>query len=479
MTTRESSPPRCRWGTLSSRSNLYWVVFTLVVLFVAAAAAWAQELEISVSPSPVGSGARAAGMADAFVAIADDATAASWNPAGLIQLERPEIAIVGAYNSFYEEFGAPYHDEIEGWNHEDDLSLNFLSATYPLPVLIAGRNAVVGLYYQHKYDFSRDFRFEYNTSSVSLQGTVLNRFLDMDFQQSGSLSTITPAFAMEVTHRLSLGIAVNLWRSSFLAENGWEQHLRTETFAVAGGIYSLAGTDTREEYRDVRGENVTLGLLWSINDRWSLGARYDSAWTAKADYRRERSRWQLDFPWVGGSSFSLIPEVVQEPRDIRFPSTIALGAACRVNDKLTLSCDVSRTDWNDFWYRGRSGNRISLVSAANLDALLFAPEFEPTYTVRFGTEYVFVPKHPEETFNRIWTLRGGMFYDQEPATNEPDNFWGAALGLGLLANQRVNVDLAYQCRYGHDVNSDFVRGIRGFNEDVFQHRFLVSTVIYF
>ena len=38
---------------------------------------YAQELELPISPTPVGSGARAAGMADAFVAIADDATAAS------------------------------------------------------------------------------------------------------------------------------------------------------------------------------------------------------------------------------------------------------------------------------------------------------------------------------------------------------------------------------------------------------------------
>ena len=47
--------------------------------------------------SPVGSGARALGMGSAFIAIADDATAASWNPGGLIQLDRPEISVVGDY----------------------------------------------------------------------------------------------------------------------------------------------------------------------------------------------------------------------------------------------------------------------------------------------------------------------------------------------------------------------------------------------
>ena len=41
-----------------------------------------------------GSGARAAGMANAFIAVSDDGTAASWNPAGLGQLRKPELSVV-------------------------------------------------------------------------------------------------------------------------------------------------------------------------------------------------------------------------------------------------------------------------------------------------------------------------------------------------------------------------------------------------
>ena len=48
----------------------------------------------------LGSGARAFGMGGAFLARADDATAASWNPAGLSYLRRPEFTVVGARNSF-------------------------------------------------------------------------------------------------------------------------------------------------------------------------------------------------------------------------------------------------------------------------------------------------------------------------------------------------------------------------------------------
>src|SRR5438128_11075581 len=55
------------------------------------------SLNFATSPSPVGSGARAVGKGTAFIGVADDATAASHNPGGLVQLERPEVSIVGSY----------------------------------------------------------------------------------------------------------------------------------------------------------------------------------------------------------------------------------------------------------------------------------------------------------------------------------------------------------------------------------------------
>src|SRR5438128_132046 len=45
--------------------------------------------------APVGAGARAMGMGGAFIAIADDATAASWNPAGLALLDRAQVSFAG------------------------------------------------------------------------------------------------------------------------------------------------------------------------------------------------------------------------------------------------------------------------------------------------------------------------------------------------------------------------------------------------
>ena len=65
--------------------DVWLVVAVFAALPVAAAA--------QSSLNRPGSGARAAGMGNAFIAVSDDGTAASWNPAGLSQLRKPELSL--------------------------------------------------------------------------------------------------------------------------------------------------------------------------------------------------------------------------------------------------------------------------------------------------------------------------------------------------------------------------------------------------
>ena len=60
----------------------------------------AQQAVVPLQLSFSDPGARSAGLGGAFVALADDATAAFANPAGLVQLLKPEISI-----------------EVRSWNH--------------------------------------------------------------------------------------------------------------------------------------------------------------------------------------------------------------------------------------------------------------------------------------------------------------------------------------------------------------------------
>lgn len=447
-------------------------LLSVFVLCLACTSATAQDLDIAVSPSLVGSGARAAGMADAFVATADDATAASWNPAGLVQVERPEMSIVASFNAINEEFFAHAHNEVDSNHNDYNYGLNYASLTYPFLMPGLGRNCSVAISYQRKYDFSRDFDLDYDSLTMQ-QGTSIGRYISMDFQQNGGLSAVTPAFAIEVTPTFSVGASLNLWTSTPFANNSWRQRLRIDGLYTVGPLESEVSTTTHETYKDFEGENVVLGVLWNVTPRWTLGARYDTAFTGDARYRFSETRIQ--------DGTSMPPAIASESRDIRFPSSYALGASCRANERLTLTLDVTRTErWKDFFYETEAGERFSLIDASRLNgAGTKRTHFDATHTIRFGTEYVFIPEHLDESIDYLWTLRGGMFYDQEPAGGSPDNFYGIAVGCGLLTHQRINYDIAYQLRYGHNVNEDLIQGIDGFKEDIFQHRILLSAIIYF
>jgi long-subunit fatty acid transport protein len=450
---------------------------------------------IPPTPVPVGSGARAAGMSNAFVAIADDATAASWNPAGLVQLERPEFSIVGSLFRLHDRFSATGNPAFGGDNRDDTFDLNFLSVAAPLPFTIMNRNATVSLSYQRKFDFNRSFDASLASGSLApfTPPLAIGQFSRLQFDQQGGLSAVSTAFAMELTRELSIGVAFNFWRSTFLSDNEWSQHTRTRGLTVIGPSAFLSGGISREEYNDFRGENFTVGLLWKTNPRWSLGLRYDSAFTARANYTSFDMEIRIN-PLVAGLNPGFSLDRRTERRRIRIPDTWALGVAYRANDRFTVAMDVSRTDWNDFLVRDSRGRKSSLVDGADLSDRRRRTDIDPAYTVRLGAEYVFIPREPGIDLPRLWTLRGGLTYEEEPASNRstrstrdyfrrgegsPDRFYGASLGIGLLLGQRVNIDLAYQLRYGPGVNRDLDPGASGFDDDELRHRVFLSTVIYF
>ena len=104
----------------------------------------------------LGAGARAMGLGGAFIAVADDATAVSFNPAGLAQLLQPEVSFVARgtqRNVSYQDFATTglgrslaVSDTVTGSTRFDPL---FASVTAPLRV--GGRNLVLQLSVQRAF----------------------------------------------------------------------------------------------------------------------------------------------------------------------------------------------------------------------------------------------------------------------------------------------------------------------------------------
>ncbi|HOZ48321.1 MAG TPA: outer membrane protein transport protein [Candidatus Hydrogenedentes bacterium] len=457
-----------------------------------APAGWGQ-IQINSSPNLVGSGARALGMGGAFIAVADDATAASWNPGGLTQLERPEISAVYSFKWLGEEFAhTTFIAPKTGYEvHLDDF--NYLSVAYPFKRTIAGRNFVLSLNYQHKFDFDRAFQFQARSPLTALGGGLFyHTNYDIRYKQEGSLSALSPAFGFEITNKLSCGLVANLWDSDLISSNGWESYTEGRVWGhLNSGLGGIGRLSTYEEYENFQGTNYTVGLLYKPMERLSLGAVYHAGFKAHVDYTRRYTSLNYPFP-----VFNIVFPTYRSRLEIEFPQAYGLGAAYRFADeKLTLSLDVTRRDWDDFVQTddqlGGRG-RISPITGLRKD---MSPH-DPTYSVRLGAEYVFVDAtKPVQNF--LPSLRGGLFYDPEPASGRKqflwwvkdgdgkvDDYYGVTLGAGVLIKNRVNIDAVYQYRWGSDVRSETIRTPNriiesGFKTDVDQHAAYVSTVIYF
>ncbi|MGH9221349.1 MAG: hypothetical protein ACRD1W_18735, partial [Vicinamibacterales bacterium] len=73
-------------------------------LMLASGAQAQSSLQVPIQFDFLNPSARSLAMGGAFVGLADDATAALVNPAGLIELTLPEVSVEGRYRSFQHPF---------------------------------------------------------------------------------------------------------------------------------------------------------------------------------------------------------------------------------------------------------------------------------------------------------------------------------------------------------------------------------------
>ena len=416
-----------------------------------------QRLEIPSSPNPVGSGARALGMGGAFIAVADDATAASWNPGGLIQLETPEVSIVGA--SFYRiednEFGT--NPEASGDQSVCEVDVNYFSIAYPFTVF--EKNMIVSLNYQYLYDFTRDWEYPL------LQGTAnlaLNR--NIHYEQDGGLSAIGLAYCIQVLPKLSFGFTLNLWED-WLGDNGWEQ-INKEIgtgFHIPTATAFTFDSFSRDCY-SFSGFNANIGILWNITGKLTMGAVFKTPFTADLEheslftYSIRSAVPALNSDYSGGFT---------KDEELDMPMSYGIGFAYRFSDELTVAADVYRTEWQDFILTDSEGNETSPISGAKKNE----SDIDPTHQVRIGAEYLFIGK------KYVVPLRGGVFYDPAPAEGNPDNYFGLSLGSGIAVGRFI-FDIAYQFRFGNDVGESILEHME-FSQDIYEHTVYLSLIVHF
>lgn len=318
--------------------------FILLMTAFTVSSAWGQivqTVEISSSPNPVGSGARALGMGGAFIGVADDATAASWNPAGLIQLETPEISIVGAYNHREEDTTYQAFPEASGPQDVSLCEVNYLSVAYPFTAF--NKNMIVSLNYQHLYDFNKKVNYSYGYTDTT--GPPLTLHNNINYDQEGAFKAISPAIAVQITPCLSLGMTLNLWDHG-LFDNKWESKYRSFGDGTFVGFPFNVNTRIDETYEmdglrmDLldpfhwHNANYNLGLMWNINSMLTFGAVFKSPFEARLnhDYHFDS---RITFPTSPASNSH--NEINRSEKVILdMPMSYGLGLAFRISDSFTI-----------------------------------------------------------------------------------------------------------------------------------------------
>ena len=395
-----------------------------LVLTLAAAPAAPQVL-IPLTRS--GSGARAAGMANAFVALSDDGTAASWNPAGLAQLRNAELSFVYGVNERGLLFtGERSPDDRFVFTNRDieyaTSSPDF--ASLALPFQVARRPVTVQLGWQRLYPLEGRLQGETVRIPVDPADGQPTRISASD-EFTGQIDLVSLSAAVRLTGRISLGGSLNTWRGKWTSRD-----------AIAepdGGDFVSAFT--REQ---VRGHNFTGGLLLTF-PAWNAGLVYHSPFLS--DYERrtdvESSQAPPTSVGTGGSA------------RLRFPRNLAVGVAWRPAVHWTLAVDVNHDQWTELVVdrvRGAPG------PFNFFDGL--PPELSltrDTLALSLGAEHLF----PRESF--VVPLRFGFAWEpqgaMDPLTRDPVEYFLLSAGSGYNTN-RLKFDLGVQYRWASFTASD-------------------------
>ena len=376
--------------------------------------------------SIIGAGARAAGMGGAFTALADDASAASFNPAGLALLIKPEVSAVWAGRRLErEDVNVLGLDPVSPIRYEDTegrfdtTDLSFASFTVPLEVW--RRNLCIQLSYHRLIDFTQasDRRF----LGVREAGGPVDVHQKID--QQGSISTFSLAGAYQLTPRVSFGTSMNRWRGQ------WD----FSSFNEFWDFQTPAGARLRiTQATNVEGWNWNFGILLRY-PRVNLGFVYRTPFNVNLRYRASVAS---NFLPAGEPSGEMLP--------MRWPSSWTAGVALKPTDTWRITVDYSRYHWSKMEIRGveieDEDGRIR-IGAVNFFDL--TPTAETTTddsgNWHFGSEVtVFAGRTPVQ-------LRVGYFQDQQPqglASLERGRLdegftTGAGVKLGSVA-----IDFAYQ-----------------------------------
>jgi hypothetical protein len=370
-----------------------WAALTLLL----APAAAAQEPRPTPTPIPpreqdeldfgrlslsIGSGARAFGMGGAFLARPDDATAASWNPAGLSYLRLPEVSLVGLFNSQNRASRTVTEGEILR-DHVEGTGPDFASMALPVNLGLVSGAVQLSLQRVIPYGGERTIEDVRDPPKV-IHGT-------------GGFDVLALGTGLKVNRWVRVGVTVNRWFNGYQQERerlGRRRSIQEVDFSISG--YSVNG-----------------GLIVHPLESLNLGVVAKTRMKADVDLFRSR----MDFVTDPGQ-----PDIVttnsfrSDEVQLDLPGALGFGVSWRPSSPLTLSADYTQTYWSrarvlQFFTLPPGVSTMEPQQAEVFPSLPFPTVVDQaqsdTKEWRVGVEYVLIPGRLKIP------LRAGYFQAQQ------------------------------------------------------------------
>jgi long-chain fatty acid transport protein len=418
----------------------------LVMAPLSASAQTGQTAQIPLQFDFLNPGARSLGLGSAFIAVADDATSAFTNPAGLTLLPKPEASL----ELRYRRLDTPY------------LTGGRLSGA----VTNAGIDRIAG----PSYDLSRDsafrpyyFSFVYPIRRLSLAAyrhelaLQTNSFLSQGpFQQiqiAGSpvsirnaglaadrdikLDNYGAAVSYRASEHLSLGLGLSVYQ--FRIDSSFGTLGRTnvlDIFSPSDIATRGAGPTTTQDGSDTKAA-VNVGALVTANRKFRVGFVY-------------RQGTSFDFEQV-----NTIPgnSPVRRSGHFQTPNVFGAGARIQPTERLSFAVDYDRVEYSrlktDFIAFQVDPTVISSVSVPDANE------------VHIGGEYTFAGARAKPS------IRAGLWYDPKHSveynsqgiTGSQDEFLRAVFPGGkdvwhYCAGLGVPVSSAFEFNVGTDLTKE-------------------------
>lgn len=418
-----------------------FLVLASASVLVTGAPAYAQSGQTAQIPLQfdfLNPGARSLGLGSSFVAIADDATSAFTNPAGLTSIVRREVSaelrfrrldtayLVGGRlsgtvttNGVDDVVGPLY-----GISRDQSVRPYFLSFVYPMRrwSFAAYRHELV----RQVNDFFSDGAFR----QVILDGTlVINNARDLGLmgQRQITIDNYGASVGFRLSDRVSLGAGVALYRfelqTDFASLTFPAGQFEPADPATAG----LSSTNAQSGLDLQPGVNV--GMLFTVNSKVRVGAVYRSGVTFHFD--------QEDV--VPGSP------TVTRTGEFRIPSVIGAGVRFAPTADWVFAFEFHRIQYSrlrdDFIAFQVDPASLSTISVPDGNELHFAAEYTlltlpRTPSIRVGAWYdpAHSVKYATDLSNSDSDIRLRSYF---PASQGQ---WHGSFGIGLPLSRNFEVN---------------------------------------